>query len=85
MRHKIKINDFFYWRRQAVIRCIVAYLTVCPLDDVPYIDIPLHTVVKVTMKNGQVIIKTYVVFFIETWFMLLRQIFLYQPFQCRLI
>jgi broad specificity phosphatase PhoE len=38
---------------QAVIRCIVAYLTEISLDELPYIKIPLHTVIKVTLKNGR--------------------------------
>jgi hypothetical protein len=31
----------------------LAYLTEAPLEELPYIKIPLHTVMKVTMKNGQ--------------------------------
>jgi len=32
---------------QAVIRCIMAYLTQCPIEELPYINVPLHTVIKV--------------------------------------
>lgn len=39
---------------QAVLRCIVAYLTKAPLETLPYIKIPLHTIIEVTMMpDGQ--------------------------------
>lgn len=48
-----KSSNLLVVSHQAVIRCIVAYLTRCPLEELPYIKIPLHTVIKVTMKNGR--------------------------------
>ena len=47
-----KSENLLVVSHQAVIRCIVAYLTECPLDQLPYIKIPLHTIIKVTLRNG---------------------------------
>ena len=33
---------------QAVIRCILAYFLDKPLDNLPYIKVPLHTLIKLT-------------------------------------
>jgi broad specificity phosphatase PhoE len=33
---------------QAVIRCLLAYFRNEPQDDLPYIRVPLHTVIKLT-------------------------------------
>uniref|UniRef100_A0A1I7XJP2 6PF2K domain-containing protein n=1 Tax=Heterorhabditis bacteriophora TaxID=37862 RepID=A0A1I7XJP2_HETBA len=35
---------------QAVLRCILAYFYDRPLDDLPYIDLPLHSLVKLTPR-----------------------------------
>ncbi|GMS95690.1 hypothetical protein PENTCL1PPCAC_17865, partial [Pristionchus entomophagus] len=35
---------------QAVLRCILAYFTDRPLDEVPYIEVPLHTLVKLVPR-----------------------------------
>jgi 6-phosphofructo-2-kinase/fructose-2,6-biphosphatase 2 len=35
---------------QAVLRCLYAYFHNLPQEDLPYIKIPLHTVIKVTPK-----------------------------------
>ncbi|GMT24312.1 hypothetical protein PFISCL1PPCAC_15609, partial [Pristionchus fissidentatus] len=35
---------------QAVLRCILAYFTDRPLDEVPYIDVPLHTLIKLVPR-----------------------------------
>lgn len=37
---------------QAVLRCVVAYLTHAPMTTLPYIKIPLHTIIEVTMMPG---------------------------------
>ena len=33
---------------QAVLRCILAYFLEKPLSDLPYISVPLHTLIKLT-------------------------------------
>ena len=33
---------------QAVLRCILCYLTERPLDELPYVKVPLHTLIKLT-------------------------------------
>jgi len=35
---------------QAILRCIYAYFHNLPQEDLPYIKIPLHTVIKLTPK-----------------------------------
>jgi 6-phosphofructo-2-kinase/fructose-2,6-biphosphatase len=35
----------------------LAYLTECSLEELPYIKVPLHTVLKVTLKNGRNVIE----------------------------
>ena len=35
---------------QAVLRCILSYFYDRPYDELPYIDIPLHTLVKLTPR-----------------------------------
>ena len=35
---------------QAILRCIYAYFHNLPHDDLPYIKIPLHTIIKLTPK-----------------------------------
>ena len=47
-----KSSNLLVVSHQAVIRCIVAYLTKRPLEELPYIKVPLHTIIKVTMRNG---------------------------------
>jgi broad specificity phosphatase PhoE len=44
-----KSENLLVVSHQAVIRCVVAYLTQCPLEELPYIKIPLHTIIKVDM------------------------------------
>jgi 6-phosphofructo-2-kinase/fructose-2,6-biphosphatase 2 len=36
--------------RQAILRCFYAYFHNLPQADLPYIKIPLHTVIKLTPK-----------------------------------
>lgn len=38
---------------QAVIRCILAFLLNTPGDELPYIKVPLHCILKVTFSEGQ--------------------------------
>lgn len=33
---------------QAVLRCILCYFTERPLDELPYVKVPLHTLIKLT-------------------------------------
>ena len=38
---------------QATLRCLMALLLDSPLAELPYMKVPLHTVIKVTMNHGQ--------------------------------
>jgi len=38
---------------QATLRCLMALLLDSPLAELPYMEVPLHTVIKVTMNHGQ--------------------------------
>ena len=31
---------------QAVIRCLYAYFTILQISEIPYLDVPLHTIMK---------------------------------------
>lgn len=39
---------------QATIRCLLTLLLGYPLSDLPYLKIPLHTVIKLTVSDGEV-------------------------------
>lgn len=43
-------TDILIIGHQAVLRAIFAYFKDCPLEELPYIHVPLHTVVKFTPK-----------------------------------
>ncbi|KAK9883171.1 hypothetical protein WA026_001370 [Henosepilachna vigintioctopunctata] len=36
---------------QAVLRCILAYFFETPMEEVPYMHVPLHTIIKVTLQG----------------------------------
>jgi 6-phosphofructo-2-kinase/fructose-2,6-biphosphatase len=36
---------------QAVLRCILAYFLETPIEEVPYIHVPLHTIIKITLQG----------------------------------
>ncbi|KAL3273128.1 hypothetical protein HHI36_014582 [Cryptolaemus montrouzieri] len=36
---------------QAVLRCILAYFLETPLQDIPYMNVPLHTIIKVNLQG----------------------------------
>ncbi len=38
---------------QAVLRCVFGFLLQKPADEIPYIKVPLHTVITVTCRDGQ--------------------------------
>ena len=38
---------------QAVIRCILAFLTNSEIDKIPKTVVPLHTLLKITFRNGK--------------------------------
>ena len=52
-----KSNNLLVVSHQAVVRCIYAYLMKLPIEELPYVKIPLHTVMKVTFSNGRNIIQ----------------------------
>ncbi|XP_044759549.1 6-phosphofructo-2-kinase/fructose-2,6-bisphosphatase-like [Coccinella septempunctata] len=43
---------------QAVLRCILAYFLETPLEEVPYMHVPLHTIIKVTLWGYNYNIET---------------------------
>lgn len=43
-------SDVLVVSHQAVLRCILAYFTNKNRDDLPYLKVPLHTVIKLTPK-----------------------------------
>ena len=38
---------------QATLRCLLAILLSSPLAELPYLKVPLHTVIKVRLEQGQ--------------------------------
>merc|ERR1712066_102192 len=38
---------------QATLRCLLALLLDSPLAELPYLKVPLHTVIKLTLRHGQ--------------------------------
>lgn len=51
-----KSNNLVVVSHQAVIRCIIAYLNKSHMEELPYIKVPLHTVLKVS-KNNRIVGK----------------------------
>ena len=41
-------GDLVLIAHQAVLRCIMAYFMEKPLSELPYIKVPLHTLIKIT-------------------------------------
>lgn len=50
--HQVSFNCFVLitLSRQAVLRCVLAYFTNKNRADLPYLKVPLHTVIKLTPK-----------------------------------
>jgi len=38
---------------QATLRCLLAMLLDCPLEELPYLKVPLHTVIKLSLEKSQ--------------------------------
>lgn len=36
---------------QAVLRCVLGYFLNTPLDEIPYMHVPLHTIIKLTLRG----------------------------------
>lgn len=36
---------------QAVLRCVLAYFLETPANEIPYVHVPLHTIIKITLKG----------------------------------
>ncbi|XP_030750065.1 6-phosphofructo-2-kinase/fructose-2,6-bisphosphatase-like [Sitophilus oryzae] len=36
---------------QAVLRCVLAYFMETPVDEIPYVHVPLHTIIKITLQG----------------------------------
>ena len=49
-RHYEPNHSIFIVGHQAVLRAMYAYFMNLPLDELPYIKIPLHTVIKLTPR-----------------------------------
>ena len=43
---------------QAVVRCLYTFFMRTPMEDLPYVKIPLHTVMKVTFDGSRNIIES---------------------------
>lgn len=43
---------------QAVLRCILGYFLETPFDEIPYFHVPLHTIIKVTLKGYNYTMET---------------------------
>ncbi|KAK6009785.1 hypothetical protein OSTOST_25257, partial [Ostertagia ostertagi] len=44
---------------QAVLRCVLAYFTNKSPEELPYINVPLHTVIKLTPKAYSCIVEMF--------------------------
>lgn len=42
---------------QAVLRCVFGFLLRRPAEEIPYIKVPLHTIITVTYTNGENIVR----------------------------
>lgn len=36
---------------QAILRCVLGYFLDTPLDEIPYLHVPLHTIIKLTLHG----------------------------------
>lgn len=43
---------------QAVLRCILAYFLETPLEEIPYLHVPLHTIIKLTLHGHSYTMET---------------------------
>ncbi|GLV41683.1 6-phosphofructo-2-kinase [Carabus blaptoides fortunei] len=43
---------------QAVLRCILGYFLETPPDQIPYVRVPLHTIIKLTLKGYSYVMET---------------------------
>jgi len=51
-------NNLLIVSHQAVVRCIYTYLMKLPIKDLPYVKIPLHTVMKVTFDGDRNVVES---------------------------
>jgi len=50
-------NNLLIISHQATLRCLIALLLDCPMDQLPYLKIPLHTVIQLSFSNGEVMMQ----------------------------
>ena len=50
-------NNLLIISHQATLRCLLALLIDCPMDQLPYLKIPLHTVIQLSFSNGEVMMQ----------------------------
>lgn len=43
---------------QAVLRCILGYFLETPPDQIPYLKVPLHTVIKISLEGFRYVTET---------------------------
>lgn len=43
---------------QAVLRCILGYYLETPFDEIPYMHVPLHTIIKLTLQGYSYTMET---------------------------
>lgn len=52
-----KKNNLCIISHQATLRCLLSLLTGTDLDQLPYVQIPLHTVIKVVLRGEEVVME----------------------------
>lgn len=51
-------NNVLVVSHQAVLRCILGYFLQTPLDQIPYVKVPLHTIIKITLEGYRYVMET---------------------------
>lgn len=44
-------NNVLTVSHQAILRCVLGYFLETPLEEIPYLHVPLHTIIKVTLHG----------------------------------
>lgn len=51
-------NNVLVVGHQAVLRCVLAYFLGTPAEDIPYMKVPLHTLIKLTLRGYEYTMET---------------------------
>lgn len=51
-------NNVLVVSHQAVLRCILGYFLETPPDQLPYVKVPLHTVIKLSLEGYRYVMET---------------------------